>query len=97
MLKQYNPNSVISYCDLSKFDGHSYIKLGMRISRITSPGYCWVSDDNRTILSRYQTTKSKLVESGLGDLESSEDEIMLNMGMHKMYNSGNLKLVWSRL
>lgn len=97
VLKQYNPNSVISYCDLSKFDGHSYIKLGMRISRITSPGYCWVSDDNRTILSRYQTTKSKLVESGLGDLESSEDEIMLNMGMHKMYNSGNLKLVWSRL
>lgn len=37
----YNPLSVISYCDLSKFTGDVYLKLGMHLLRITNPTRHW--------------------------------------------------------
>lgn len=33
--KKYNPKSIISYCDLSKFTGDTYIKLGFTLQRVS--------------------------------------------------------------
>jgi hypothetical protein len=48
-LKKYNPKSVLSYCDYSKFNGSSYLKLGFKKSRLNKPGFVWYDEKNRNI------------------------------------------------
>lgn len=90
----YNPKSIISYCNLAKFSGRIYSKMGFRFDGITKPNYVWVNLRNNTVLSRYQTIKSRLVELGLGDESQTEDEIMLSNGNYKVYDCGNSRYVW---
>lgn len=100
--KLKNPQSVLSYCDASKFLGKVYLRLGFKLSTykpITDPNYVWVqsfSDGEYMTLSRYKTQKSKLLEQGLGRDEQTEDEIMTELGFVKVYNSGNLRFAWRK-
>lgn len=93
--ENYKPNSIVSYCDISKFSGNVYTKLGFKtqLSFITKPSYVWVNN-HIGVLHRYQTQKSELIKAGLGNNGHTEDEIMKNLGYFKIYNSGNLKFVW---
>ena len=84
-------NTIISYCDLSKFTGNTYLNIGMEIERITEPNYVWFNPSSLDLLTRYQTMKSKLINKGLGEDKQTEDEIMYNMNYFKIYNSGNIK------
>lgn len=86
-IKKYNPDSIISYCNISKFTGEVYNKLGFTLNNISSPGYVWVGKDD--VLSRYQTQKHKLVKLGYGTSEQTEDEIMESHNYLKVYDSGN--------
>lgn len=98
-LKNYNPKSIITYVDISKFTGNVYTRLGFKPIQpnpITEPNYVWVCTDNNTLLSRYQTKKHILIERGIGREDQTEDEIMSGIGYIKIYNSGNLKLSWNR-
>lgn len=94
-LNKYNPNNIISYCDISKFSGKVYEKLKFKLDGITEPGYVWVNKYTQDVLSRYQTMKHKLVEMGLGSEDQTEDEIMENLGYLKIYDCGNLRYIWS--
>ena len=89
---KYNPNSVITYCDIGKFTGQVYVRLGFKPAEITQPNYVWVEGNTNNILTRYQTQKHKLIELGLGTEDQTEDKIMTNIGYIKIYDSGNLKL-----
>ena len=40
-IKTFQPKSVISYCDFSKFTGNSYLKLGFKKERLNKPGFVW--------------------------------------------------------
>lgn len=93
----YKPLSIISYCDLAKFNGNSYFRLGFTTSKenLTSPNYVWVSPSKNEVLTRYQTQKQKLVNLGLDAYGDTEDEIMKNLEYLKIYDSGNLKFTWS--
>lgn len=87
----YNPESIISYCDISKGAGRMYEKLGFIKKDVSSPNYKWVK--NNVILSRYQTQKNKLISEGLvGD---SENNIMRSRGFFKIYDAGNE--VWEKI
>ena len=44
-IRTYNPKSIISYCDNSKFRGDVYIKLGFSEQWATSPSKVWSKDD----------------------------------------------------
>lgn len=93
------PNeNIITYCDIAKFDGNVYFRLGMRtnVEELTDPGYVWVSQDQKEVLSRYQTQKHKLLNMGLGGIGQTEDEIMYKLGYYKIYNSGNLKFTYNK-
>lgn len=35
------PSSIISYCDISKFNGHTYYQLGMTLDHISEPSKVW--------------------------------------------------------
>lgn len=94
-ISKYHPTSIISYCDISKFSGKIYDKLGFHKVGETEPGYVWVKYTTNDVLSRYQTQKHKLVEKGLGTDEQTEDEIMSSLGYLKIYNCGNYKFEWN--
>lgn len=93
-VKHYDPESVVSYCDASKFTGDSYLKCGMKLTGWNSPGYVW-SYGNK-ILSRYQCQKHKLVKEHPGLKESTETEIMHALGYAKIYDSGQKVFSWSK-
>ena len=88
----YNPQSIVSYCNMSKFTGKVYEKLGFREDGWTDPGYVWWKGTE--ILNRYNTQKEKLVKQGLGEITESESEIMYRLGYKRIYDSGNKRFVW---
>lgn len=96
-IRKYEPDSIITYVNISKFTGNSYLKLGFKPADMpfTSPNYVWV-DYHNNVLKRYMTMKSKLVEQGLGTINETEDEIMIRNNFLKVYDSGNLKLVYNK-
>lgn len=73
---------IISYCNVAKGRGNLYLNLGMKLERITSPNYRWVSQNLNESLSRYSTQMK------------DEDDIMRNLGYLKNYDCGNFEFVW---
>lgn len=90
---KYNPDSIVTYADRAKFNGKVYINNGFKLISYTNPSYIW-SNGNK-VLARYTTMKHKLVENNLGTDNESESDIMHRLGYFKIYNCGNLKLIWS--
>jgi hypothetical protein len=93
-IEKYNPSSIVSYCNMAKFSGSIYELLGFKFIEYTRPNYVWTNLSNSKVLSRYQTTKRALVDSGIGPEEQSESEIMENIGYVKVWDCGNIKYIW---
>lgn len=91
-LNNYNPSEIISYCDIAKFTGNVYNKLGFKLISISEPNYVWVKGNK--VLKRYQTQKHKLLGAGLGTDEQTENEIMEALGYYKVYDCGNYKFLF---
>jgi len=91
---KYNPDSIVTYADRAKFSGKVYINSGFKFISYTSPSYVW-SNGNK-VLTRYETMKHKLVKNNIGTADESESDIMHRLGYFKIYNCGNLKLIWNR-
>ena len=86
----------MSYCNVSKFVGNVYNKMGFHCLNITEPNYVWVNLHNGDVLSRYKTMKHKLVSKGLGSECETEVDIMSRLGYNRIYDCGNAKYEWSR-
>ena len=97
-LNSTDAQNVITYTDISKFTGNVYTRLGFKTdeSCITSPNYVWSNPSTGVVLTRSQTQKHKLLEDGLGSIEETENDIMGRLGYYKIYDSGNLRLVWNK-
>lgn len=95
-ISKYNPDNIISYCNIAKFTGNIYSRLGFKFDRYTNPSYVWVHNNDSEILSRYLTQKHLLVKNGLGTEDQAEDEIMMNSGYFKLYDCGNIRYIWNR-
>lgn len=96
VIKKYNIKSLITYADLSKFNGMSYKKFGFKVDGITDPNYIWWTSNGNEVLTRYQTQKHKLIQLGLGKADETEEEIMTKMGYNKIYDCGNMRYTWIR-
>lgn len=96
VLENYNLGSIISYCNIDKFSGDVYERLGFQESHITEPGYTWVNTSDYSIVTRYQAQKHKLIAAGLGTEDETEDDIMHNLGYYKVYNSGNKVFIYEK-
>lgn len=93
-LDMYKPKQILTYSDISKFTGGVYKQMGMRVIQdnpMTVPNYVWVRPQDSSFLSRYQTTKQKLIDSGLGSDDQTENDIMTWSGYVKVYDCGQLK------
>jgi very-short-patch-repair endonuclease len=98
-VRKNNPTNILSYCNLSKFSGQVYERIGFKFIGNTEPSYVWYNVNNHIVLSRYQTMRSKLQSKF--DLDEyydsmTEDEIMESLDYVKIYDCGNAKYEWTR-
>lgn len=94
-LKSYSPESVVSYCDMSKFSGHVYQKLNMTLESIN------ISKHWYNIESKQHILDSSLNKVGFDNLfhtnygkGTSNRELMLSHGFVEIYDAGQAKYVF---
>lgn len=87
-IKQNNPTSIISYCDLSKFVGNVYNRLGFKLLYKTKPNKHW-SKGTKHI------TNNLLLQRGYDQLfntnygkGTSNEELMISSGWVEVYDCG---------
>lgn len=95
-VKTYQPQSIVSYCDLSKFRGDTYYKLGFTLIRTTKPTKHWYN-----IKTKQHITDNLLRQRGFDQLfgtnfgiGTSNDELMLNNDFVIVYDCGQATFVW---
>lgn len=93
--KQVKPSSIISYCDLSKFNGDVYEKLGFKLQSQTQPVKHWYNPKTRRHI-----TDNLLRQRGFDQLHNanfgrgtSNEELMIEHGYVEIYDCGQLVYV----
>lgn len=86
-------HNFISYVDLAHFDGKGYDCCGFKVISQTKPSYVYIKQNK--ILSRYQTQKHKL-QNILAHYDSTKTEYenMMAHGYHRVYDCGNIKVLF---
>lgn len=88
--KENNYDQIISYADISTFNGKLYEKLGFSKISLSKPNYYWVINNIRR--HRFNYTKKKLVSCGY-DPNKTEVEIMHELGHYRIFSTGQEKWV----
>lgn len=91
----YSPESIISYCDNSKFIGNIYIKLGFKLVNDGRPSKHWSKQTSHITdnLLRQQGF-DRLFKTNYGKGTSNE-ELMLENGWLPIYDCGQAVYVWN--
>lgn len=97
----YNPDSVISYSDMSYTTGGMYEKLGFKLDYTLPPTYRWVDTKTDIAYNRERFQKSRILryfdDVTEEDIKNhTEDELMVSHGYVKLYNSGMIRWRWNR-
>jgi hypothetical protein len=93
--KQYQPRSILSYCNLRWSIGNIYEQSGFQRISVTAPNYMYMHLSKKISLSRVQCQKHKL-KKVLGvdfDPALTERENMYNNGYRTIHDCGNIKFV----
>jgi hypothetical protein len=90
-IKSNNIEKIVSYSDISLFNGYLYGKLGFSKVSLSEPNYFWVVDGIRR--HRYNFSKRKLVSQGY-DPNKTEVEIMNDRGYWRVFSTGQEKWVY---
>ena len=92
----YKPNSIVSYCDTSKFSGKVYDNLGFTLSKKNSPRKHWYS-----MKEKQHITDGLLLSQGYDRLfkeshgkGTSNEELILSRGYLPVYDCGQNTYVW---
>lgn len=83
-----NSGSIISYCNLSKFNGDVYSRMGMTLKYVSPPAKIW-SKDKRYVTDNLlrQRGYDQLFKTDYGK-GTSNDELMLQNGWLPVYDCG---------
>ena len=94
-VRQVKPKSLISYCDLSKFNGEVYEKLGFKLEDRTLPAKHWYHPKTKRHI-----TDNLLRQRGYDQLHgasfgkgTSNEELMIKDGYVEIYDCGQLVFV----
>lgn len=100
-IKSYNPKSIISYCDLSKFTGKVYEKLGFTLLRKPLPSKHWYNmrtKEHYTDALLRQQGFSRLIhrKEAIDDnlVGANNKELMIEAGFVEVYDCGQATYVW---
>lgn len=88
---------IISFCDLSRFDGKSYEKAGFIVDKILPPDYKYVVGDKRDhkFNWRKKNIKSKLPE--VYDESLTEKEMMELADIPRIWDCGKIRYIHKRV
>ena len=89
-IEKNNPNSIISYCNLDKFDGSVYVKLGFKLMKHNQPSATWYNPEDGKRFSHSSLLKlgaDKLIGTNFGKGTDNE-EIAYRSGYIKVFNCG---------
>ena len=89
-IKQYNPSIIVSFSANDISNGNLYDKLGF--SKVNENISYWYIDNNFKRLHRYNFSKHNLKSMGF-DTNDSEDIITKQLGLFKIYDSGQSKYI----
>jgi len=91
----YPDKSILSYCNLSKFNGKVYEEIGMTLHHISEPAKVW-SKNNEYITDNYlrQRGFDQIFHTNFGK-GSSNEELMLKHKWLPVYDCGQKVFVWS--
>lgn len=56
-IRNYNPASILAYCDYGKYKGQVFENFGFKLLGLTEPGYLWIKNSEV-----YEETEEKLME-----------------------------------
>lgn len=79
---------IMSYSDLSLFDGNMYKILGFEYKHLSKPNYFWVVKNKRE--HRFKYNKQKLIKEGFDPLKT-EVEIMHERGYNRIFGCGQVR------
>ena len=89
-----NPKSIISYCDMSKFSGDVYKRLGMTLKNISKPQKIWSKDlDYITDNLLRQRGFDQLFNTNYGKGTDNE-QLMIKHNWLPVYDCGQKVFVW---
>lgn len=95
-IKVYQPESIVSYCDLSKFSGQVYEKLGFKKVRTSEAAKHWYN-----LKTKQHITDNLLRQRGFDQLfktsygkGTSNEALMLEAGFVEVYDCGQASYVW---
>ena len=91
-----NPQSVISYCDNSKFSGEVYTRLGFTQKGKPSPSLHWSKgSEHITDNLLRQRGFDQLFNTNYGKGTSNE-ELMIEHGWLPIYDCGQMTFIWHK-
>lgn len=100
-VETYNPESVISYCDMSKFTGNVYERLGFVLKEQTDPQKVWSDRKNGYITDNLlrqrgfdQLIGSKLNPPELYGKDTDNEVLMLKYKWLPVYDCGQKVFEW---
>lgn len=95
-VNNYKPNSIVSYCDTSKFSGKVYDALGFKYIKTNSPRKHWYS-----LKEKRHITDGLLLSQGYDRLfkenhgkGTSNEELILARGYLPIYDCGQSTYIW---
>ena len=103
-INTYNCKSIVSYCDLSKFSGETYLKLGFSLLRKNAPSKHWYNPNTKQHLTD-NLIRSAGVSRILHRCEPEKDQLaftednhllMLQDGFLPVYDCGQATFVYTR-
>ncbi len=101
-VKEYSPNSVVSYCDRSKFTGRVYEKLGFKLESAGKPTKHWYS--SRKSEKMQHVTDSFLRQRGFDQIfgtsygkGTSNEQLMIGRGYLPVYDCGQMRFAWHEI
>lgn len=98
-IDNYNPESIISYCDLSKFNGNVYYKLGFSLKSEGTPTCHWYNmRTHQHILDSSLRAKGFDIllgkQYGCFGKGTSNEQLMLDHDFVKVYDCGQAQFIW---
>lgn len=90
------PQSVISYCDLSKFTGSVYEQIGMHLDHVSSPAKVWSKDDKYITDNLLRARGYDQIFDTHYGKGTSNEQLMIDNGWRSVYDCGQKVFIWRR-
>lgn len=97
-VRNYNPLSIVSYCDNAKFKGNVYSKLGFVLSKTNSPSCHWYN-----IVNKKHYTNNFILQHGVDSIlntnygkGTNNNMLLIENGYLPVYDCGQSTYVWNR-